>query len=57
MKTLLFLHFSDFLKTDNMMNQLRAEVGYEMGVEYQPEPKQQQQIEQNNAFYDELKKI
>jgi hypothetical protein len=40
-----------------MMGQLKAEVGFEMGVEYKPEPKQQQQMEENNAFYDELKKI
>lgn len=40
-----------------MMNQLKAEVGFEMGVEYVPEPKQQQQIQENNQFYDELKKI
>lgn len=39
-----------------MMDQLKGEMAQEMGMEYIPEPQKQQQIEQNNQFYEDLKK-
>lgn len=39
------------------MNEIKAELGHEMGQQYIPEPSAQKQQQQNNDFYDQLKKI
>lgn len=39
------------------MGEIKAELAHEMGQEYIPEPSKQKQEQQNNDFYDQLKKI
>ena len=39
------------------MDQIKAEVGHDMGIEYVPEPNQQQQAQANQDYYNDLKKI
>lgn len=40
-----------------MMNELKAELAHEMGQQYIPEPSKQKMEQQNNDFYEQLKKI
>lgn len=40
-----------------MMNQLKVEMAHEMGQQYIPEPTAQKTQQQNNDFYEQLKKI
>lgn len=44
-------------QTDKMLNELKAEVAHDMNCEYVPEPEKQKAQEQNNDFYEQLKKI
>lgn len=43
--------------TDKMMNELKAELAHEMGQQYIPEPSKQKIEQQNNDYYEQLKKI